>query len=279
MAKLFFRWLRGELNGFYITNMYMTLNERAKETKDFLYSFGRQQFAQGKIENKNLYGLGKFAGIFLPRLKEEDVKGSIRFTESHVVNGTEYSERGLLNTETEAFEFKHTQGETTPDINTLATDTLRSSLVGDEAVQGYIAASETEVLDENGKVKPEKVLQTAPSNEAYSDFYGNKFLFLSEGDIVYSDLEPSLYLELFKALQWVRYNGDSIKALAKIVSLICPSGLVKLGNLTASNAGKHYYIYYDYDSSADVDNKRQRMFLLNYIVNIKFPRVTLVENI
>ena len=38
------------------------------------------------------------------------------------------------------------------DINTLATSTLRSSLVGDENVIGYISSEETNVLDDNGNV-------------------------------------------------------------------------------------------------------------------------------
>jgi hypothetical protein len=63
MAKAFFRWLRGELNGFYVTNINGALNESTKDIKDFLSEFKAQQFEKGKITSKNLYGLGKFAGI------------------------------------------------------------------------------------------------------------------------------------------------------------------------------------------------------------------------
>ena len=42
MAKAFFRWLRGELNGFYVTNINGALNESTKDVKDFLSEFKAQ---------------------------------------------------------------------------------------------------------------------------------------------------------------------------------------------------------------------------------------------
>ena len=68
MAKAFFRWLRGELNGFYLTNINNALNENSKDIKDFLSEFKAQQFEHGKISDKKLYGLRKYVGIFLPYL-------------------------------------------------------------------------------------------------------------------------------------------------------------------------------------------------------------------
>ena len=400
MAKAFFRWLRGELNGFYVTNINGALNESTKDIKDFLSEFKAQQFENGKISDKNLYGLGKFAGIFLPRLSRAESLASLRMTESFVVDGFECSERGLFNTESENFSFFHTKDDTTvyfafvrvnqdaynndintmatnlertsmvgnsdtvlgyisseetdlfdeignvkpekvlaappsgvayseyygdeflmlsegdnspadnivrirmtdsnvvdgieyserglfvvpvplfaDDINTLATPTLRSSLVGNETLIGYISSEETNVLDDNGNVRRGKISATPPEGVAYSDYYGDQFLFLSEAEASYSNLEPSLYIELFKALQWIRYNGASIKSLGRITSIICPDGLVKLGNVVTAPDGKHWNVYYDYDDAVAVGLKQQRLNLLEYIVKIKFVQVTLVENI
>ena len=279
MAKAFFRWLRGELNGFYVTNINGALNESTKDIKDFLSEFKAQQFEKGKITSKNLYGLGKFAGIFLPRLSRAESLASIRMTESHIENGFEFSERGLFNTDLENFSFFHTEDGTTDDINTLATPTLRSSMVGNETIIGYISSEETNVLDDNGCVRREKISATPPEGVAYSDYYGDQFLFLSEAETSYSNLEPSLYIELFKALQWIRYNGVSISSLGRITSTICPDGLVKLGNIEVASDKKHINVYYDYDDTVDVNLKQQRLNLLEYIVKIKFVQVTLVENI
>ena len=400
MSKAFFRFLRGELNGFYIQNINQSANEYTKDIKKFLSEFKSQQFEYGKIDDKSLYGLGTFAGIFLPRLSRAEALSSIRMTESHIENGFECSERGLFDTNLELFQFFHCVDDTVAffffvrtnqdsynndintqatnlnrtslvgnsdtvlgyisseetdlfdedgnvkpekvlsappagvayseyygdeflmlsegdnshadnivrirmtdsmvvgdieyserglfvvpvpmfadDINTLATSTLRSSLVGDESVIGYISSEETNVLDDNGNVRHEKISVTPPADVAYSDFFGNQFLFLSEAESSYSNLEPSLYIELFKAMQWVRYNGASISSLGRITSLICPDGLVKLGNIEVASDKKHINVYYDYDDTVDVNLKQQRLNLLEYIVKIKFVQVTLVENI
>lgn len=274
MAKAFFRWLRGELNGFYVTNINGALNESTKGIKDFLSEFKAQQFEKGKITSKNLYGLGKFAGIFLPRISKAESSASLRTTESFVVDGFECSERGLFNTFAENFSFF----PETDDINLLAAPTLRSSMVGNETLIGYISSEETNVLDDNGNVRREKVSATPPEGVAYSDYYGDQFMFLSEAETTYENLEPSLYIELFKALQWIRYNGVSIKSLGRIASIICPDGLVKLGRVETAPDGKHWIIYYNYDATVDVPLKQQRLNLLEFIVNLKFVQVSLVEN-
>lgn len=274
MAKAFFRWLRGELNGFYVTNINGALNESTKGIKDFLSELKAQQFEKGKITSKNLYGLGKFAGIFLPRVSKAESSASLRTTESFVVDGFECSERGLFNTERENFSFF----PETDDINLLATSTLRSSMVGNETLIGYISSEETDVLDDNGNVRREKISATPPEGVAYSDYYGDQFMFLSEAETTYENLEPSLYIELFKALQWIRYNGVSIKSLGRIASIICPDGLVKLGRVETAPDGKHWIIYYNYDATVDVPLKQQRLNLLEFIVNLKFVQVSLVEN-
>lgn len=400
MSKAFFRFLRGELNGFYIQNINQSANEYTKDIKKFLSEFKSQQFEYGKIDDKSLYGLGTFAGIFLPRLSRAEALSSIRMTESHIENGFECSERGLFDTNLELFQFFHCADDTVAffffirtnqdsynndintqatnlnrtslvgnsdtvlgyisseetdlfdedgnvkpekvlsappagvayseyygdeflmlsegdnshadnivrirmtdsmivgdveyserglfvvpvpmfadDINTLATPTLRSSLVGEEDVIGYISSEETNVLDDNGNVRHEKISATPPADVAYSDFFGNQFLFLSEAESSYSNLEPSLYIELFKAMQWVRYNGASISSLGRITSLICPDGLIKLGRIEVASDKKHINVYYDYDDTVDVNLKQQRLNLLEYIVKIKFVQVTLVENI
>ena len=274
MAKAFFRWLRGELNGFYVTKINGALNESTKGIKDFLSEFKAQQFEKGKISDKNLYGLGKFAGIFLPRVSKTESSASFRMTESFVVDGFECSERGLFNTAVENFSFF----PETDDINLLAKPAQRSSMVGDETLIGYISSEETNVLDDNVHVRREKISATPPEGVAYSDYYGDQFMFLSEAETTYENLEPSLYMELFKSLQWIRYNGVSIKSLGRIASLICPDGLVKLGRVETASDGKHWNVYYDYDDTVDVPLKQQRLNLLEFIVNLKFVQVSLVEN-
>lgn len=281
MAKAFFRHLRGELNGYYITNLFNTLNKSTEEEKIFLMNTKNEQFKFGFIRNKVLYGLGKFAGIFLPRVSIADSLSSLHMSDSHIVDGVEYSERGLFETDMELFRFfRTTQQEYADDINTLATNELKSSLIGDEQPIGYIASSNQDVFDEEGNVKPEAILSTPPANEAYSEYYGNKFMYLSEAIPVYTDLNEELYIQLYKSLQIVRYNGTSLQSLCDIVSILCPEGLVMIDHLDVGVDGKHINVYYEYDPDVEtVLYKQQRITLLLFLIEEKFKQVVMVEQV
>ena len=269
MSKLFFRFLRGEINGFYLTRFHNAVNVFTKDVRDFFISFRTMQF-NNEMDSGTLFGIGKFASVFLPRYT----------TEEQAYAGNEYSERGLYNTDEERFEFKHTtQEEGLPDINTLATPSLRSSLVGDEQVQGYIPSSATEVLDENGNVRMSKILPSPPSREAYSEFYGNEFLFISEGaSIQYKSLNPKLYIDIYKTLQWIRYNGVSLESLLHITEVLCPDGFVKIKNIELMGDNLHFQITYEADENSAVTNKAQRLFLLEYLIRLKFKQYSITPD-
>lgn len=281
MAKAFFRFLRGELNGFYLTNLYATLNSVTEEEKQFFIDFAKIQFEEGKIDSETLYNLGRFAGIYLPRIAKEETKSSVRMTESEYDEQLDYefSERGLLKTEDEEFEFVQKVIDDTglPDINTLATDTKRSSLVGDEQVEGYIADDETDVVDDNGNVRPSKILSEPPENQAYSDFYSNDFTFLVEGDRTFLPVSYSIFMELFKAMQYVRYNGGTVKSLARIFEVLCPEGLATLDSIDVSQDNTRWIVSYSTDFTVDINYKQDRLNILLYVVKMKFPQVQMTE--
>lgn len=279
MSKLFFRFLRGEINGFYLTRFHNAVNVFTKDVRDFFISFRTMQF-DNEMDSDTLFGIGKFASVFLPYYTTEEQTYAVTFSESHVVDGTEYSERGLYNTDEERFEFRHTtQEEGLPDINTLATPTLRSTLVGDEQVQGYIPSSATEVLDENGNVRMSKVLPSPPSGEAYSEFYGNEFLFLSDGaSTQHKTISPQLYIDIYKTLQWIRYNGVSLESLLHITEVLCPDGFVRIKSVELAEDNLHFQIAYVVDESSAVTNKAQRLFLLEYLIRLKFKQYSITPD-
>lgn len=279
MAKALFRYMRGELNGFYLQNIQNMMNLFTKDIKDFFYDFKKQQFAFGEISDETLNNLGKFAGIYLIRLTKAEALSSIRLSDTFVVGRTEYSERGLFNPETEHFDY--TTGVNLPegeDINSYATEESRSSLIGNEEPVGYIDYRELNVVDEDGKVRPDKVLPVAPEEGAYSEYYGDQFLFLSEGEASYTDMSAELLIDLFKAMQWVRYNGASITSLCKIISILCPKGLVTIDSITPDESGSRFYMRYTYHSESLVDIKQQRLYSLQYIIRLKFMQIELIES-
>lgn len=277
MSKAFFRFLRGELNGFYLKSIYNTLNESTKNTKAFLMDFNNMQFKEGMIDVTTLLNIGKFAGVFPLNLVQTESLTSLKMSDSKEVDGFEYSERGLYNIIQEVFNYYHLTQES-DDINTLATEEERSSLVGEEEVIGYIAEDEIDILDDQGKVRPEKILYEVPEGKAYSEFYGNKFLFLSEGEEVYSKTSNEIFLDLYKALQYIRYNGISLKSFVSLVTLICPHGLIKIENIKVSVDKNHFNVYYHYNTEVNVTYKAQRKALLELLIAEKFKQVVLVEN-
>ena len=277
MSKAFFRFLRGELNGFYLKSIYNTLNESTKNTKAFLMDFNNMQFKEGMVDVTTLLNIGKFAGVFPLNLVQTESLTSLKMSDSKEVDGFEYSERGLYNTIQEVFNYYHLTQES-DDINTLATEEERSSLVGEEEVIGYIAEDEIDILDDQGKVRPEKILYEVPEGKAYSEFYGNKFLFLSEGEEVYSKTSNEIFLDLYKALQYIRYNGISLKSFVSLVTLICPHGLIKIENIEVAVDKTHFNAYYNYNAEVNVTYKAQRKALLEVLVAEKFKQVVLVEN-
>lgn len=281
MAKAFFRHLRGELNGYYITSLFNTLNKTTESDKVFLMNTKNEQFKLGFMRDKVLYGLGKFAGIFLPRVSISDSLSSLHMTDSHEVDDVEYSERGLFMTDMEVYRFYHTtQQEYTDDINTLATDNMLSSLVGDELPIGYISADNQNVLDEEGNVRPEAILSSPPAEGAYSEYYGNKFMYLSEAIPVFADVNRELYIQLYKSLQIVRYNGTSLQSMCNITTILCPDGLVKINRLDVGVDGKHVNVYYRYDPDIEtVTYKQQRITLLLFLIQEKFKQVVMVEEV
>lgn len=276
MSKAIFRFIRGELNGYYLYNINDALNKATEDIKTFLYKFYKLQFVPGIMDSDTIYNIGKFAGVFLPRLASSEGYGSFRMSESYVANGVERSERGLFSKATEAFDFRYAMDES-EDINTHATVDLRSSVAGvDDSVEGYIDSTETGVIDDDGEVIPSKVLPTAPEGVAYSDFYGSKFLFLADPLTIVHNIDIELFYPLYKVMQYVRYNGANIASICKLIEVICPDGMVQILDIHKHPLYPCIEVNYKYTDMA-VDYKTQRIATMLYVVRLKFPQIVLTE--
>lgn len=271
--KALFRHLRGELNGSFVGSFQRTLNHYTQYVKSFFIQFYQTQLQTGKIRTDDLTGIGVISGVFLPRIKVETTASSLFMTTTQHKDGEQVSERGLLEIETEAFQFPDFTG----DINNSATDALRSSLVGDDTVIGYISSEAKDVLDENENVKEEYILKEPPADVAYSDFYGNKYLFVKEVEEKYEKVLPVLLLDLLKAMQWIRYNGTSIGSFVTVVNILFPTGAIKIIKTKVADDKRHIEVYYYFDNDVYVGLRTQRVSLFNYMCEIKFPQISLVE--
>lgn len=276
MSKEIFRYLRGELNGFYIRKLQDMMNGVISDIKDLFAYFRYMQFDLQHMTDEDIYNLGKFAGVFLPSLSYGDLFGAFKMTDSHIVEGEERSERGLLNRETESFNFVHTEQDDYPDdINTLATVDNKSSFIGTETEIGYVSSEEEDVLDAEGNVKPSAVLPVAPQDEAYTDFYGNQFTFLAEVKMEKRNISIRLFYPLFKIMQSIRYNGVSIETLAEVFEVLCPEGFVTIQSIQKHTIHPVFIVNYIYNEDSPVNLKAQRFATLEYVIAQKFPQIIL----
>lgn len=284
MAKQFFRFLRGEINGFYLTKINDVVNSITEEDKAFITNFSKMvmkrsdECSDGEVpvDMATLEGIGITAGLFPPKLPLGSYSGSLKMTESHKVNNTEYSERGLFNVARDGFDFVRTSSQTyTDDINTLATNEKKSSLVDSGAqVQGYLAEGVKNINDD-GTIDTSKVLSNPPANNAYSEFYGNKFLYLSEGVSVNSDIMRPVYLDLLKSMQWIRYNGQSISSLCKVIDIMCSNFVFITG--ISWNEGVYGILNYGIDEDYVTEHKLLKVEAMKLLIKMKFPQFVFNE--
>lgn len=282
MSKAIFRYLRGEINGFYLTALHNTLNSYTSYVKDFFANFKNMQFNLTSMDEDTIYNLGKTAGIFLPRLSNAEGVGALKLSESHLSSSeVQVSERGLYNVNEEKFEFVHLTEDfnSTNDINNEATESRKSSLAGTQnEVKGYIPSSAEDVVTDESEVDETKVVETAPEDEAYSDFYGNKFSFLSNPLTEIRNIDISLFYPLFKVMQWIRYNGANIASLCKTISILCPSNYVRIISIDKpSSVYPCFIVNYSLDTTVSLNAKLQRVATLKYVVAQKFPQFRLNE--
>ena len=76
-------------------------------------------------------------------------------------------------------------------------------------------------------------------------------------------------------MQYIRYNGESLHSLCKLISILCPDGLVKINSI--QTVDNKFYMFYTFDNEVDIDHKQQRLSLLLYIISIKFPQIIASE--
>ena len=279
--KAFFRFLRGELNGFYVQKLNAVNNLFSDSIKTFLSHFANMQFvteAEAKdgevpIDNAMINGIGVIAGAFPPDVMQESLSDALRFTGSHIVNGKEYSERGLYNVEGRAFNFIRTdEQEYTSDINTQATSAERSSLVeADREPIGYFPEGET-VIRDDGSIDYSKLMSSPRPNHADAPFYGDIFLYLSETYPVLGITDMQVMLYVIKAMQWVRYNGMNIASLTEFAKIICPDFLFII-DIDWTTLYAHGVVEYGIDEEYETSDKLLRENIFKALAQKKFSQL------
>jgi hypothetical protein len=281
MSKLFFRFLRGELNGFYLDNINETFNRSIEVIRKTLADFKRMQFKRDDevtgdelpISASALQGLSIFAGIFAPFVYQDALANSIRFTQSHVVNGVERSERGLYKTEQEAFEFVRTAYDNYPnDINTEASSDKRSTFVEENRQPvGWFPEGER-VFKDDGSLDLSKLIPAPRAGHADFPYWGDKFMYFAEEYPVRAVASNRVLVSLVKAMQWVRHNGVSVRSLAEFASILCPNFLF-ITNIDWEGHYAYGVVSYGIDENYEIEDKLMREQLFMLLINKKIPQM------
>ena len=282
MSKAFFRFLRGELNGFYLSSLNAVCNNFTGSIRRFLTDFKAMQFksedevGQGEVTVTTdvLEGISVFTGVFSPLVWQDALTGSVRFTKSHIVNVKERSERGLYRIEDETFNFVHTEQDDYPaDINTLSSLEERSTLVEkDRQPLGWFPEGEN-VIKEDGSLDLTKLMTAPRPNHADSPYFGDRFLYFAEESPVKAVTSNRVLIYLIKAMQWVRYNGSSVKSLAEFISIICPNFLFIIDIDWESNYA-FAVVTYGIDENCEAEDKLMREQLFTLLAGKKLPQLS-----
>jgi hypothetical protein len=272
-----FRYFRGEFNGKYLYDLVICPNYNARDVIDeFVYQILFQWKMEDEISanemairDEDIINIGKIAGLFQPRTFNKVSLGSTYFTQSHIVNGKQRSERGLMDMENESFKFVREEYDDYPDdIVNEASERLRTGLVpsGVEPV-GYVPAG-TPLYDNEGNVIWENVLPDPPMDgSAYIPFYGEKFLVHEEFFSRETPLTVDIFKLLLECVQRIRYNGPTIKSLFDVTQIL---GEGYIYDLKIEAQARYYLCYYRLNEDTTVLNRERRFGAWQNVCKQKF---------
>ncbi len=283
--KKIFRFLRGELNGFYIKNISYCLNNITKDVESLLSYFWLMQFKSPTdvtvnelpISEEDLLGIGRFAGIFMPTVTADSTSGSLRLSNSNIIKGINYSERGLFERVKADWTYLRTnQNIYTDDISTLATRDRQAGFVPEgQPILGYIEEG-VNMFDENGYIIESLILPSPPAGKAYSPYYGEKFMHLAEVYTILQELGYETYMLLFTNMQYIMYNGANIRSFLRLTELLV-SDYVE--DITIEADTNRYIVNYTLNYDTELDDRVKRLFAWQYIIRQTYKLFVLQERI
>jgi hypothetical protein len=275
--KMPFRFFRGELNGYYIYRLVTFFNKAVQEILDELVYHALVRWkledeitaAEMAIRDEDVINIGKIAGLFQPRVFSKVSLGSTYFTQSHIVDGKQRSERGLIDMELESFRFLRGEHDEYPDdIVNEASEQLRMGMVpsGVKPI-GYVRF-DTPLYNEDGTIIWDNVLEEPPTDGTpYIPFYGEKFLVHEEFFSRETPLTVDIFKLLLECMQRIRRNGPSVTSLLEITRIL---GEGYVYDLEIVPQMPYYICYYRLNEDAAVTNRERRFGAWQNICGQKF---------
>jgi hypothetical protein len=280
-----FRYFRGEFaNGKYLYSLVICPN---LVVQDILDELVYQTLFQWKLEDEitlgemairdeDIVNIAKIAGLFQLRSYGRTSIGSTYFTPSHIVNGKERSERGLMDMEAEGFKFVRVeQDDYDDDIVNEASSKMRMGLVpeGTKPV-GYVPYDRKLFTDE-GEVIWENVLPAPPTDGTpYVTYYGDRFLIHEEFFNRETPLPIYVLKLLLECVQQIRHNGPSVARFLEITKIL---GDGYICDIEIESHVTYYMVFYRINESADTAYRDRRYAAWLHICQQKF-KLFVLEN-
>jgi hypothetical protein len=260
-----FRFFRGEFNGEYLYDLVTCPNFAVLDIINELIYHAiftwklEDEVTRGElpIRHEDVINIAIIAGLFQPRSKSKTTIGSIYFTLSHIVNGKERSERGLMDMETERFRFVRTlEDDYDDDIVNEATHRYRTTLVPEgQPVLGYIPY-DVDIYTFDGEVLWENILSSPPDDGTpYVNFYGEEFLVFEEWFEKNTPLNVEIFKLLFECVQKIRYNGPTVANFMEITQILGDGYICDIEILPFN---KFYTVLYSLNELADIVHRDRR---------------------
>jgi len=279
-----FRYFRGEFNGAYLYALVTCPNYAVQDILDELVYHALFQWKledeiglnEMAIRHEDIINIAKIAGLFQLRSHGRVSLGSTYFTQSHIVNGKERSERGLMDMEAEGFKFVRRENDDYPDdIVNEASEGMRMGLVPEnEEPIGYVPLG-VDVYTPEGEIIWGNILPEPPDDGTpYTVLYGNKFLVHEE----FFNRETPLTIDIFKLLlecvQKIRYNGPTITGFMEVTRIL---GAGYIYDIEIVPSGRYYTVFYRVNDLSDVTDKDRRFAAWANICTQKF-KLFVLEN-
>jgi hypothetical protein len=285
-VKQFFRFFRGELNGFFLYRLLTFLNKAVDDIKDELVYQANARWkladetAAGELpmRDEDIFNAGKIAGLFQPRSYGRVALGSLFFTQRYPPEGVSRSERGLLDMVQEGFKFVRLEHEEYPtDIMAEASANLRMSHVPEgREPAGYVYLGEL-IYNNDGSIIWEHVHPEPPEDDTpYAPFYGEEFLVHEE----YFDRETPLTVDVYKLLlecvMRIRRNGPTTFEFLAVTEIL---GAGHIYDVEIVPQGVYFVVKYRLNEDIEVLNRARRYAAWQDICKQKFKLFRLEQRV
>jgi hypothetical protein len=282
-----FRFFRGELTkGFYLKHLVMFLNGAIEDILDELVYHATVQWKlnelkpnESAIREDDVFGIGKIAGLFAGWSVVDTTLGSLRFTESHKVNGRERSERGLFDMDYESFQFVRTENDFYPDDIVNDASVIRRMSVTENGAEpiGWVKEG-VRLYSQEGEIIWANILHEKPTEGAYVPFYGEKYLHTEQWIKKLLPLPVDIYKMLFECYQRISYNGLSLSEYLNATTLLCENYVCDI-EVIPHESRQHYIVYYSLNPDAVMINRERRFYTWQGFTKAKYPMFVLKDRI